>query len=88
MCQSVNGIYSSSGQKKGETYFFVFSHIPTSHTQQLCNLQQEEGICPVDNTLSEFGVPFTDEFSAIFSDEDRKMSDKMQEIFGAFARTG
>ncbi|XP_074595740.1 liver carboxylesterase 1-like [Brevipalpus obovatus] len=83
----LTGVATSTGQKKGQTYFLVFNHIPNYHVELLCNLQQEEGICPADITSFEFGAPYT-QFSSRFSDEDRKMTDKMQNIIGTFARTG
>ncbi|XP_074595732.1 acetylcholinesterase-like [Brevipalpus obovatus] len=84
----LTGIGTSTGQKEGQTYFFVFNHLVNWHANSLCNSQYEEGICPLDNVSVEYGIAYTDEFGHKYSDEDRKITDKLQNIFGTFARTG
>ncbi|XP_074595743.1 acetylcholinesterase-like [Brevipalpus obovatus] len=84
----LTGVGTSTGQKKGETYFYVFNHRPATSTNQLCDSQPELGICPASSPIFEYGIPFTDALYGRFSDEDRKVTDKMQNIFGTFARTG
>lgn len=73
-------------QDKGSMFIYGLYHSPTTHYWPECTMNPEFGVCATDDLLLIFGVPF--DKPDMFSDDDRKVSDRMMEEWTSFARNG
>ncbi|XP_074603933.1 acetylcholinesterase-like [Brevipalpus obovatus] len=75
----------ASNLKKG-VYTYEYNHLTQSNDYQLCDVQRELGVCYRAAQSSIFGQPYSNYW--YHTDEDRRMSDIMMDIYTFFMRTG
>ncbi|XP_074603932.1 acetylcholinesterase-1-like [Brevipalpus obovatus] len=77
---------SDSGNLKKGVYTYEFNHVPQSNDYPLCDIDRELGVCTRDQQPFLFGEPYSNYWT--YSDEDRRMSDIMMNVYGSFIKTG
>ncbi|XP_074604631.1 carboxylesterase 1C-like [Brevipalpus obovatus] len=77
---------AESDNLKKNIYTYEFNHVAQSNDYQICDVQRELGVCFRAQQAFVFGYPYSDYW--FYTDEDRKMSDIMMQIYGSFIRTG
>ncbi|XP_074604632.1 acetylcholinesterase-like [Brevipalpus obovatus] len=83
--------YAAPATAKAESltkcvYTYEYNHVPLSNDYQFYDVQRELGVCYRAAQSSIFGQPYSNYW--YHTDEDRKMSEIMMDIYTSFMRTG